>query len=785
MTGVAITDPLVLPPDVVLAPVANLAEDVRRRLDSGAGDWAVTRPRARAASCLVDADAAVLLEEFRAPSTIVDAVVRFSRARGADPEAVLTEAYPLLDRLVRAGFLVPEGTDEAGVLLPSFPPGDEVAGFQVLECVQSLDDTELYQVRRGGGIAALKIERSAGRTGDLFAREAAVLARLGDEVTTGDLDGRRWLAVAWHPGIDAAAAAAELRRAGDRAGLLALCRAVLAGYVRLHERGVVHGDVHPRNLLVAADGGVRLIDFGTGPGRGGVGFYFEPEYARAVLQGRPAPAASMAGEQYAAAALLGFLLTGTHYRDFELVRERMLRQIAEEPPLPFTERGVEPWPEVEAVLARALEKDPARRFASMADFAAALAAVEPPGAPLRQAGPSTAEALLERTLERLDADGPLFREGLPAPRASVTFGAAGIACGLYRIALAREDARLLSLADLWAAKAARETGDEAWFKEGTTLAPERIGRVSLWHSASGVHAVRALLAHARADGREQREAVSSFLQAVRAEPCPSLDLTLGRSGILLAASLLLDTFGKEPPAGLQDLGDEILAGLWEEIARLPPIADCCELPSLGMAHGWAGFLYATLRWCRSAGRPLPVGTEARLAELADCARPWGRGLRWPWHGEGTDPRTASSMPGWCNGSAGFVFLWTLAHRTSGGPDVWKLAEGAAWNAWEAPDGGGTLCCGLAGRAYALLDFYRHGGGPEWLARARDLADRAARAVERDTEAPDSLYKGRIGATVLAADLARPEGAAMPFFESEGWGEEQGSRGGEGRGAAGG
>ncbi|HYO15932.1 MAG TPA: lanthionine synthetase LanC family protein [Thermoanaerobaculia bacterium] len=765
----AITDPLVLPPDVVLAPVVDLAEDVRRRLDSGAGDWAVTRPRARAASCLIDADAALLLEEFRAPSTIVDAVVRFSRARGADPEVVLTEAYPLLDRLLRSGFLVSVEEDDAGALLPSLSPGDEVAGFQVLECVQSLDDTELYQVRRGNWIAALKIERSARKAGDLFAREAAVLARLGDEAVTGDLDGRRWLAVAWHPGIDAATAAAELRRAGDRAGLLALCRAVLSAYVRLHESGVIHGDVHPRNLLVAADGGVRLIDFGSGPGRGGVGFYFEPEYARAVLEGRPASSASAAGEQYAVAVLLDFLLTGTHYRDFRLVRERMLRQIAEEPPLSFAERGVERWLEVEGVLARALEKDPAHRFASMADFAAALAAVEPPRAPLRRAEPSAAEALLERTLDRLDADGPLFRQALPVPRASVTFGAAGIACGLYRIALARENARLLSLADLWAVKAARETGDEAWLKEGTSLSPERIGRVSPWHAVSGVHAVRALLAHARADGQEQREAVSSFLQAVRSEPCPNPDLTLGRSGVLLTASLLLDTFGKEPVAGLPELGDEILAGLWDEIDRLPPIPDCFELSNLGMAHGWAGFLYAMLRWCRSAGRLLPAGIEARLAELADCARPWGRGLRWPWHGEGTDPRTASSMPGWCNGSAGFVFLWGLAHRTLGGPDFWQLAEGAAWNAWEAPDGGGTLCCGLAGRAYALLHLNRHGGGPEWLARARDLADRAARAVERDAEAPDSLYKGRIGVAVLAADLARPEGAAMPFFEEEGWG----------------
>jgi serine/threonine-protein kinase len=127
------------------------------------------------------------------------------------------------------------------------------------------------------------------------------------------------------------------------------------------------------------------------------------------------------------------------------------------------------------------------------------------------------------------------------------------------------------------------------------------------------------------------------------------------------------------------------------------------------------------------------------------------------------------MAGWCNGSAGFVFLWTLAHQILEEPRFREMAEGAAWNAWEAPDPHGTLCCGLAGRAYALLNLWKHGGGDDWLTRARDLATHAARSIERAAEAPDSLYKGAVGVAVLAADLARPEAAVLPFFEEEGWG----------------
>jgi serine/threonine-protein kinase len=376
-----------------------------------------------------------------------------------------------------------------------------------------------------------------------------------------------------------------------------------------------------------------------------------------------------------------------------------------------------------------------------------------------------AEALLARVLDRMAADGALFRDGLPdPPRASINYGAAGIACGLYRIALAREDAALLSLADLWAAKAATIQGDEAFYRPESRLVPEALGRVTPYHTASGVHAARAMIAHALGDPGARREAVGAFLAASGA-PCANPDLTLGRSGLLLAAALLLEP-AADPSAELRALGDGLLSGLWQEMGELPPIPDCVERPNLGMAHGWAGYLYASLRWCRAAGSPLPVGLPERLAELADRARPWGRGLRWRWYAEsGGDVGT---MAGWCNGSAGFVFLWTLAEAALGEPRYRRLAEGAAWNAWEAPDANGSLCCGLAGRAYALLNLYKHGGGEEWLARARELADRAAPAIERGAEAPDSLYKGAVGVAVLAADLARPADAVMPFFEEEGW-----------------
>ncbi len=795
----AITDALMLPPDVLLVPVAELSEELRGQLRCEEGDYAVTRPRSRNPSRVVDAQAAALIGEFKSPRTIVEAVLRYSQAREVDPEQTLEEAYPLLQGLVGSGFLVAEGDAGAESIRPTLVPGDEIAGFEVIECVQGLEDTELYQVRsldQPDLFAALKIERpaSAGKTG-LFEREAAILEHLNGAGTprllaSGEIDGRRYLAIEWLAGVDAVTAAEELRRAGDRPdrkGLLALCRAIAHAYAGLHERGVIHGDVHPRNVLVAADGRVRLIDFGiarwdaipphlSSIWRGGVGFYFEPEYALATQAGVAPPAANSAGEQYGVAALLYQLASGVHYRDFSLEKTEMLRQIGEEPSLSFSSRGIEPWPELEASLARALGKEPRERFASLAALAEAFDAAESSMAERArdsQSGPSPIDTLLARVLERVGPESPLLAEGLPeAPRGSLKFGAAGIAYACLRLAQTTEDADLLSLADLWSTRALSGVDqEESFYNPELELGPDIVGRVSPYHTANGLFCVQALVSHAQGDGGTQREAVAAFVAGAE-KPCKNLDLTLGRSGVLLAAAFLLDTLTAEDDVRkmLAALGDRLLSGLWQELDAQPPIARCDRLANLGIAHGWAGYLYASLQWCRASGTSRPDRLAERLAELAATAQPWGRGVRWPWYGvEEGHRRNAGTMPGWCNGSAGFVFLWTLAHRELGDPAWLDLAEGAAMNAWESPDGNGSLCCGLGGRAYALLNYHRHGGGPEWLARARDLANRAALDIARASEREDSLYKGSIGVALLAADLARPDAAAMPFFEEEGWG----------------
>lgn len=126
-----------------------------------------------------------------------------------------------------------------------------------------------------------------------------------------------------------------------------------------------------------------------------------------------------------------------------------------------------------------------------------------------------------------------------------------------------------------------------------------------------------------------------------------------------------------------------------------------------------------------------------------------------------------SMDGWRHGQAGHVFLRLLAGRITGESAPIDTAVQLGESAFAGREDFGNLCCGLAGRTYAMLALYRATGERKWLDRARSLSKRAATGSVCDRW-PNSLYKGRIGLAVLAAEVERPELAAMPLFEDEGW-----------------
>ena len=800
-----LTGSFVLPQDVELRPVLEFSEDLRRSSDTADSDFALSRPNSRSHSKIVDASAAQLIRQFEKPSTIAQAVARFSRVQPRGPERIaaeqiLEDALPLLRSLIREGLLVEAGSNQSSPAKESLITGDAIDEWVVACCIQSLEDTELYLVSTAGGQwGALKIARPnhAGAE-EMVQREAALLR--GNTVkcmptfmASGRWQERPYLVTEWISGANAESVAAEIREGGDpdrRQQLHALGTAILEAYSDLHESGVLHGDIHPRNLLVGRHGNVTVLDFGLASRsdkafhthRGGIGFYYEPELARAALDNLPSPPATFAGEQYGLAAMLYLLVTGSHTQDFKLERIQMLSQIAKGSMMPFAQRGIEGWSSIEHVLAKALSREPADRYPSTREFAEAWRNAGP-NEPLSAAHPKPNSKLHEirrQVLRQSAIDGEWMRHGFKTPPTlPVNNGVAGLAYALLRISCATDDGELLATADAWATRAAAAIDSaEAFESKKEDPQATRVGLASLHYQRSGVYIVQALIAAARCDLPAQCRATRDFISWGRRalqEANPPIDLTLGLAGNLLAAALLTDAMqeplhspkASECKADLLDFGQDLSAQLWTILDGNAPVGKDPGVTGLAIAHGWAGLLYASLVWNAAAISPMTDSLKQRLNQLAARAEPVARGIHWP-------SIHSASFPSWCNGSAGQVFLWTEAHKATGESRYLALAEGAAWNTWENPSRFASLCCGQGGQAYALLNLYRHTGDELWLRRARKMAAWAGQLAmvspQTDGSPPEtrlgSLYNSIAGLAVLDADLERPLEARMPLFERD-------------------
>src|ERR1700680_1752777 len=205
-----LTDIFVLPAGTVLQPVSELTEELRREIGAAEGDFALSRPNSRSHSKVVDAEAAALIWQFEKPSTIAQAVARFSRGKSVNAERLLEEAMPLLQSLITEQSLVTGNSIEASRLHPSLTNESSVEGWIILRCVQTLEDTEVYQTRGPGGqLAALKIGPSGvGSVRRTIEREARVLSELDSTATpqvfgTGQWKDRPYLLTEWCAGADA------------------------------------------------------------------------------------------------------------------------------------------------------------------------------------------------------------------------------------------------------------------------------------------------------------------------------------------------------------------------------------------------------------------------------------------------------------------------------------------------------------------------------------------------------------------------------------------------------
>jgi len=167
----------------------------------------------------------------------------------------------------------------------------------------------------------------------------------------------------------------QLEPAGALPEILPIVTQIAEALDYAHSRKIVHRDVKPSNVMVTAEGAVKVLDFGLAAqihtsmsrvsrashGTSGTGPYMAPEQWEGDYQ-------DAATDQYALGVLVYELLAGRC--PFESHEVGVLREIAlGQPPKPVPDLDAKAW----AVLKRALAKKREERFPSCGTFAAALA----------------------------------------------------------------------------------------------------------------------------------------------------------------------------------------------------------------------------------------------------------------------------------------------------------------------------------------------------------------------------------------------------------------------------
>jgi hypothetical protein len=162
-----------------------------------------------------------------------------------------------------------------------------------------------------------------------------------------------------------------------------LVRQAALGLQHAHERGLVHCDIKPQNLLLTPGGQVKILDFGLARvlEEGGAGavslpsgtLLGTPDYV-APEQARDPGRADIRADIYSLGCTLYHLLAGRPpFPTGSPLQKLLAHQECSPPPLE-TARGDVPQA-LSRVLERMLAKDPAKRYATPADLAADLGRV--------------------------------------------------------------------------------------------------------------------------------------------------------------------------------------------------------------------------------------------------------------------------------------------------------------------------------------------------------------------------------------------------------------------------
>src|SRR5579885_789718 len=142
-----------------------------------------------------------------------------------------------------------------------------------------------------------------------------------------------------------------------------------------HQKGIVHRDIKPANIMIAADGTVKITDFGIAKIAAseqftltasivGTPHYMSPEQVQGLsIDGR--------SDQFSLAVIAFEMLTGEKPYTGEHLTTVVYKIVAEAPPMPHSLNPTLSR-DIESVIQKGLSKKPEDRFRTCQEFVSAL-----------------------------------------------------------------------------------------------------------------------------------------------------------------------------------------------------------------------------------------------------------------------------------------------------------------------------------------------------------------------------------------------------------------------------
>lgn len=256
--------------------------------------------------------------------------------------------------------------------------------YRILEPIGAGGSSQVYlaQDTALGRQVAVKV-LDAAAAGDptlrrLFVKEARALAQLSHPnivavFDVGEIDGLPFIVMEYVPGT-------SLKQRIERVGALPVGDAIrftdeiAAGLSFAHSRGIVHADLKPSNIMLDKDDHAKICDFGIArtpqedadsPQLFATALYVAPER----VEGRPA---SVASDIYGLGLVLYEMLIGkppfTSANAAVLLRDHVVR-----PPVPPSHLRASLPKELDAIVLKALAKDPGLRYQRASELGNVLA----------------------------------------------------------------------------------------------------------------------------------------------------------------------------------------------------------------------------------------------------------------------------------------------------------------------------------------------------------------------------------------------------------------------------